>query len=95
MHKSGKERRSEKRYRVNKPGSLRCLVTNSQVDVEIHDMSASGALLSTASSTAHMCEVELHIHPEDLHVPASIKWRAGDRLGVSTDNSNAKLKGKE
>ena len=89
MSKTHWDRRKEPRYRVNKPGSIRCVVTDTQVDVDIQDMSAGGARLQAKGNTAHMHDIELHIHAENLYVPAHIKWRHEDQLGVATFNSGA------
>ena len=91
MKKYRNDKRKEPRYRVNKLGSIRCLVTMRQMDVEIKDMSASGARLRALASTTDMQDVELHILPEDLHVAAQIRWRIENELGVAIDNQNATI----
>ena len=58
--------RQDHRYQVRKPGSIRCLATDTEVDVEVQDMSFSGTKLKALGSTSHMMNVELHLQQENL-----------------------------
>jgi PilZ domain-containing protein len=74
--------RKHSRHKVLKGGKLVSLKLHSAVDVTIIDMSISGARIRTPATVDFPEKFNLYIVSERLLLPAVVRWRSGDIMGI-------------
>ena len=75
------EKRAAKRLRTLRSGSI-AIEGRPSIDCSIRNLSTTGAQLSVKTNEFIPDRFELFIVREQLTLPATVRWRKGNRLGV-------------
>jgi hypothetical protein len=77
------ETRIATRYRVSKAATIEFVGGN--IDCTIRDLSVTGAALELPSQSGTPAKFTLVVPEDGLHLPCSVVWRRGFRIGVAFD----------
>ena len=77
------EKRASRRVRTVVTGRIVFNEGRSRVDCIVRDMSAGGARLRMVRPTIVPDAFELVVPLKETSYPASVRWRAGDEIGVA------------